>query len=50
MLECYFGLPLRGKINDVMQLLNHSSEVMAQTYLVLDQASREMMLDQIDFG
>ncbi|NYZ59913.1 tyrosine-type recombinase/integrase [Lactococcus lactis] len=34
----------------VMHLLNHSSEAMTLTYLVLDQASRETMLDQIDFG
>ncbi|RKO29256.1 tyrosine-type recombinase/integrase [Lactococcus lactis] len=34
----------------VVHLLNHSSEAMTLTYLGLDQASREMMLDQIDFG
>jgi len=34
----------------VMQLLNHSSEAMTLTYLGLDQASRETMLDQINFG
>ncbi|CAM3273402.1 MULTISPECIES: site-specific integrase [Lactobacillaceae] len=34
----------------VMRLLNHSSEAMTLTYLGLDQASRETMLDQIDFG
>jgi len=34
----------------VMCLLNHSSEAMTLTYLGLDQASRETMLDQIDFG
>ena len=34
----------------VMHLLNHSSEAMTLTYLGLDQASRETMLDQIDFG
>ncbi|MCC7669105.1 MAG: site-specific integrase [Leuconostoc pseudomesenteroides] len=34
----------------VMQLLNHSSEAMALAYLGLDQASRETMLDQINFG
>ena len=34
----------------VMNLLNHSSEAMTLTYLGLDQASRETMLDQIDFG
>ena len=34
----------------VMHLLNHSSESMTLTYLGLDQASRENMLDQIDFG
>lgn len=34
----------------VMHLLNHSSESMTLTYLGLDQASRETMLDQIDFG
>ncbi|WP_349551432.1 site-specific integrase [Leuconostoc pseudomesenteroides] len=34
----------------VMQLLNHSSEAMTLTYLGLDQASRETILDQIDFG
>ena len=33
-----------------MHLLNHSSEAMTLTYLGLDQASRETMLDQIDFG
>lgn len=34
----------------VMHLLNHSSEAMTLTYLGLDQASRETMIDQIDFG
>lgn len=34
----------------VMHLLNHSIEAMTLTYLGLDQASRETMLDQIDFG
>ncbi|WP_288531899.1 site-specific integrase [uncultured Secundilactobacillus sp.] len=34
----------------VMRLLNHSSEAMTLAYLGLDQASRENMLDQIDFG
>ncbi len=34
----------------VMHLLNHSSEAMTLTYLGIDQASRETMLDQIDFG
>ncbi|WP_349551474.1 site-specific integrase [Leuconostoc pseudomesenteroides] len=34
----------------VMQLLNHSSEGMTLTYLGLDQASRETILDQINFG
>lgn len=34
----------------VMNLLNHSSEAMTLTYLGLDQASTENMLDQIDFG
>ena len=34
----------------VMNLLNHSSEAMILAYLGLDQASTEMMLDQIDFG
>ncbi|WP_353895180.1 tyrosine-type recombinase/integrase [Pediococcus pentosaceus] len=34
----------------VMHLLNHSSEAMTLTYLGLDQANRETMLDQIDFG
>lgn len=34
----------------VIHLLNHSSEAMALTDLVLDQASHEMMLDQINFG
>lgn len=34
----------------VMHLLNHSSEAMTLTYLGLDQASRETMLDQVDFG
>lgn len=34
----------------VMQLLNHSSEAMTLTYLGLDQASRETILDQINFG
>lgn len=33
----------------VMQLLNHSSEAMTLTYLGLDQASRETILDQINF-
>ncbi|MFP7153547.1 hypothetical protein [Weissella paramesenteroides] len=33
-----------------MNLLNQSSETRTLTYLGLDQASREMMLDQIDFG
>ncbi|WP_248574784.1 site-specific integrase [Leuconostoc sp. MTCC 10508] len=34
----------------VMQLLNHSSEAMTLSYLGLDQASRETILDQINFG
>lgn len=34
----------------VMRLLNHSSEAMTLAYLGLDQASRENILDQIDFG
>ncbi|KAA8380122.1 site-specific integrase [Leuconostoc carnosum] len=34
----------------VMQLLKHSSEAMTLTYLGLDQASRETILDQINFG
>ena len=34
----------------VMHLLNHSSEAMTLTYLGLDQASTEEMLDNIDFG
>ncbi|GAP02534.1 tyrosine recombinase [Fructobacillus pseudoficulneus] len=34
----------------VMHLLNHSSEAMTLTYLGLDQASRENILDQINFG
>ena len=34
----------------VMHLLNHSSEAMTLTYLGLDQASTENMLDKIDFG
>ena len=34
----------------VMILLNHSSEAMTLTYLGLDQASTENMLDKIDFG
>ncbi|APU72572.1 hypothetical protein BI355_2281 (plasmid) [Companilactobacillus crustorum] len=34
----------------VMHLLNHSSEAMTLNYLGLDQASRETMLDQIDFA
>lgn len=34
----------------VMKLLNHSSEAMTLTYLGLDQASRETILDQINFG
>ncbi|HIY58703.1 MAG TPA: site-specific integrase [Candidatus Tetragenococcus pullicola] len=34
----------------VMHLLNHSSEAMTLAYLGLDQASREEMLDHIDFG
>ena len=33
----------------VMNLLNHSSEAMTLTYLGLDQASTENMLDKIDF-
>ncbi len=33
-----------------MHFLNHSSEDMTLAYLGLDQASRETMLDQIDFG
>lgn len=37
-------------IGRVMRLLNHSSESMTLTYLSLDQASQETMLDQIDFG
>lgn len=37
-------------IDLVMHLLNHSSEAMALTYLGLDQANQEIMLDQIDFG
>ncbi|WP_367376915.1 site-specific integrase [Lactiplantibacillus plantarum] len=34
----------------VMNLLNHSSEAMTLTYLGLDQASTENMLDKIYFG
>lgn len=34
----------------VMNFLNHSSEAMTLTYLGLDQASTENMLDKIDFG
>lgn len=34
----------------VMNLLNHSSGAMTLTYLGLDQASTENMLDKIDFG
>ena len=34
----------------VMHLLNHSSAAMTLAYLGLDQASRETMLNQIDFG
>ena len=34
----------------VMNLLNHSSEAMTLTYLGLDQASTENMLNKIDFG
>lgn len=34
----------------VMHLLNCSSEAMTLTYLGLDQASTEEMLDNIDFG
>src|SRR5699024_6619797 len=33
----------------VMKLLNHSSEAMTLTYLGLDQASRETILDGINF-
>ena len=33
-----------------MHLLNHSSAAMTLAYLGLDQASRETMLHQIDFG
>lgn len=42
--------PSNYNIGLVMHLLNHSSEAMTLTYLGLDQASRETMLDQIDFG
>ena len=34
----------------VIHLLNHSSEAMTLTFLGLDQARRETMLGQIDFG
>lgn len=34
----------------VMSLLNHSSEAMTLSYLGLDQASKQEMLDSIDFG
>jgi len=34
----------------VMGLLNHSSEAMTLAYLGLDQASKETILDQINFG
>ena len=34
----------------VMHLLNHSSEAMTLTYLGLDQASRETMLDKLILG
>lgn len=34
----------------VMNLLNHFSEAMTLTYLGLDQANTENMLDKIDFG
>lgn len=33
-----------------MHLLNHSSAAMTLAYLGLDQARRETMLNQIDFG
>lgn len=33
-----------------MHLLNHASAAMTLAYLGLDQASRETMLNQIDFG
>lgn len=33
-----------------MHLLNHSSAAKTLAYLGLDQASRETMLNQIDFG
>ncbi|WP_373566547.1 hypothetical protein [Bacillus wiedmannii] len=44
------SIPSQTIIGLVMHLLNHSSESMTLTYLGLDQASRETMLDQIDFG
>lgn len=34
----------------VMKLLNHSSEAVTLNYLGLDQETREMILDNIDFG
>ncbi len=34
----------------VMHLLDHSSEAMTLTYLGLNQASTEEMLDNINFG
>mgnify|MGYP001303716290 CR=1 FL=1 len=34
----------------ITYLLNHSSEAMTLSYLGFDQASTEIMLDQIDFG
>ncbi|MGH2214057.1 site-specific integrase, partial [Enterococcus faecalis] len=37
-------------IGIVMHLLKRSSEAMTLAYLGVDQASRENMLDQIDFG
>lgn len=33
-----------------MHLLNHSSEIVTVAYLVLDQASTETILGQINFG
>ena len=34
----------------LLHFLSHSSDAMTLPYLVLGQASRETMLDQIDFG
>lgn len=45
-----FYMQSNYSISLVMQLLNHSSEALTLTYLGLDQASRETILDRINFG